>query len=263
MLQTTLPAFQDLLQALKRYKLWLYLGWSDIKLRYKGSILGPFWITLSMAVFILAIGIVYSHLLKIPLETYIPYLTSGLLVWNYISLILIDCNDIFFNSKHFINHIPLPYSLYLYRVVWRNIIIFLHNLLVYLLVMLYFHLPIDWQLLLFVPGFTLLTLTLTFLGLFIALIGTRYRDIPPIINSVIQIIFFISPIAWTTDDISINSLWVRINPVTYFLDIVRSPLLGQRPHETSWLICSIIAICSVILIVPIFAMNRKRIPFWL
>lgn len=258
-----LSACEDLLQSIKRYRLWVYLGWSDIKLRYQGSVLGPLWITLSMTVFIVAIGTIYSHLFHEPMQSYIPYLTSGLLVWNYIATTLVDCNEIFFNSKHFINHIPLPFILFIYRVLWRNIIIFFHNFLVYFVVMLYFGISFNWHFLLFLPGFLLLTMALTFLGLLVALIGTRFRDIPQVINSVIQIVFFISPIAWKTNSLVIDSIFVRFNPVTYFLDVVRSPLLGQLPQETSWIVCFCFVLISMLIVTPIFATNRTRIPFWL
>jgi lipopolysaccharide transport system permease protein len=258
-----IQAYKDLTSSLKKYRLWLYLGWSDIKLRYKGSILGPFWITLSMSIFIITIGAVYSRLLNQPLANYIPYLTSGLLIWNYIASILIDSNDMFHNSKHFISHIRLPYYIYLYRVIWRNTIIFSHNFIVYLFILIYFRVPINWNSLFFIPGFFLLTFTLTFVGLLIGLIGTRFRDIPPVISSVIQIVFFISPIAWMTKILNPNSLILRLNPLTYFLDIVRSPLLGQMPEKISWFVCLGLSFMMVLIVSPLFAINRTRIPFWL
>ncbi len=256
-------AYQDFISSLKNYRLWLYFGWSDIKLRYKGSVLGPFWITLSTSIFVVAIGIVYSHLLNEPLAIYIPYLTGGLLVWNYISAVLIDSSEMFHNSKNFISHIRLPYLIFLYRVIWRNVIIFFHNFLVYFLVLFYFDTPINWNFLFFVPGFILLTFNLTFVGLLVGLIGTRFRDIPPVINSVIQIIFFITPIAWMSKTLNVNSFFIKFNPVIYFLDIVRSPLLGQVPQLSSWEICIAISLFLIITVAPIFAINRTRIPFWL
>jgi lipopolysaccharide transport system permease protein len=256
-------AYQDFIDSLKKYKLWLHFGWTDIKLRYKGSILGPFWITLSMSIFILAIGIIYSHLLHQTLANYIPYLTCGFIIWNYISTSLIDSNEVFFNSKHFINHMRLPYLVFLYRIIWRNIIIFFHNSIVYLFVIFYFKVKVDYHILYFIPGFLLLTINLFFIALLISLIGTRYRDIPPVINSMLQIIFFVSPIAWMAKTINLPHLVLALNPVNYFLDIVRSPLLGEAPEVTSWIVCSGICCALCLIVTPAFAINRKRIPFWI
>ena len=55
---------QDLIKTLRRSELWLLLGWLEIKQRYTRSVLGPLWITISMAVMVGSIGVVYGSLFK-------------------------------------------------------------------------------------------------------------------------------------------------------------------------------------------------------
>lgn len=132
-------AVDDVLKSLEKFKLWLYLGWSDVQARYKGSILGPFWITLSMSIFILTFGFVYGNLLHQDLKSYFPFLTCGILIWTYISTVLTDSCDMFYGAKSFICQIKLPYLIHMYRILWRNILIFFHNIVVYIFVAYYFH----------------------------------------------------------------------------------------------------------------------------
>ena len=61
------------------------LGWNDIRQRYRRSVLGPFWITISMAVFITLLGEIYSHIFKIELKTYLPYLSLGYIIWGFVA----------------------------------------------------------------------------------------------------------------------------------------------------------------------------------
>ena len=71
----------DLVEALKAYDLWLFLAWLDIRLRYRRSKIGPLWITLSMAIFCLTLGTVYSKLLNVDGEEYLPFLSVSFVIW--------------------------------------------------------------------------------------------------------------------------------------------------------------------------------------
>ena len=128
----------DLTDSLSKWRLWTYLGWNDIKMRYRGSVLGPFWITASMLIFITAFSMVYSRLLNQPIKEYVPFLTAGYLVWLMIASVLTESCNTFVEAASFITEIKLPYSMYIFRVSWRHIIIFFHNILVYIAVVFYF-----------------------------------------------------------------------------------------------------------------------------
>lgn len=256
-------AIEDVASLFTHAKLWSHLSWVDIKRRYIGSYLGPFWITMSMSIFILAFGLIYGRLLHQPLNEYIPFLTCGILIWTYISSTLCDSCEMFVGAKSYIYQIKLPYMLYLYRVVCRNVIIFLHNAVVYALVMIYFHVKPTIYLLLFIPGFLLVTANLIAVSMLTGLIGTRFRDIPPVITSIIQVVFFVSPITWMPHLIGHGSRIIKYNPITYFLDIVRQPLLGHAPSLHSFEICFLLTLFTLAISFPCFVAKRREIAFWL
>jgi len=256
-------SIEDFSAISKYWRLWIHLGWNDIQQRYAGSFIGPFWITLSMIIFIGAFSLVYGRLFHQPLQTYVPFLTAGILLWTYITAIIAESCDMFVNSREYINSMNLPYSIFLYRLIWRNIIILTHNAIVFIIIMAIFSIPINLNTLFFIPGFTLLTIALAATATLISLIATRYRDIPPIINSIIQIAFFVSPITWMPSLIGIKSKIILYNPITHFLDITRSPLLGKSPSTQSFEICIILTIIIFCLASYAYGAKRRLIPFWL
>lgn len=256
-------AFNDLTEALNAHRLWFYMASSDIRLRYRGSTLGPIWITLTMVIFIGALGIVYSRLFHQPVQEYIPFLTCGILIWTYISSIITESSEVFLSSKEFIEGMKMPYFLFIFRMIWRNLLVFLHNFVVYLLVVLFFHIKINSYILLAIPGLMLVTANLAAVSVILSLLGTRFRDLPPIINAMITVIFFISPVSWQAKFIGENSLIIRLNPVSYLLDLVRSPLLGMPPHLQSVYLGLFFLVGLWLLALWVFSMNSKKIPFWL
>ena len=256
-------AYIDLFQGLKHYPLWMHLAHVDIKQRYRRSFLGPFWITVSMAIFICAFGLVYSRLFNQNLADYIPFLTTGYLTWNMLSCIMIESCDAFEQNKNLILGIKLPISIHLYRTIWRNILIFLHNIIVFVIVFIYFHIKPSWHILLFLPAFLLASIALTLTALLISFISTRFRDIPPIIMSMMQVAFFVSPVSWKPAMIGHDSMILMYNPFTYYLDLLRSPLLGILPNPTSWYVVFALTVFLFISALLCLMKYRRLIPYWL
>ena len=79
-------AVQDLWDGIRGTLLWLMLGWQDIKQRYRRSVIGPFWLTLSYGAMIAGMGPLYGSLLQQDISTYFPYLATGFVVWFLIAL---------------------------------------------------------------------------------------------------------------------------------------------------------------------------------
>src|SRR6185312_432098 len=113
-------ALTDIKDGLMNWHIWFLLSWQDIKLRYRRSTLGPLWITLSMAVTIYTMGLLYSHLFKMDLTTYYPFLATGMLTWSLISTLLNEGTSIFVESEHFIKQMKQPYITFILRVTARN-----------------------------------------------------------------------------------------------------------------------------------------------
>jgi ABC-type polysaccharide/polyol phosphate export permease len=256
-------ASQDLLIAVQQYRVWLHLGWLDVKQRYRRSLLGPWWISMSMLIFIAAMSKIFSQLFHQNIAEYVPFFTAGFIFWSYISSCITESTEIFRANSGLIKQIKLPYTTYILKFLVKNTIILAHNLIIYCLVLVVFQLNPGWQIFSIFPGMLLLTINLYWICLFTALISTRFRDIAPIVSSCIQILFFITPISWTPKLIGSDSLMIKLNPFVYLLDLVRTPLLGQKIAGSSWGVCLLIAMSGFFISFYLFSRARTRIPFWL
>jgi ABC-type polysaccharide/polyol phosphate export permease len=263
MYTTVGPAVKDFTDAARAHRVWIYMAGNDIRLRYRGSTLGPIWITLTMVIFICTLSIVYSRLFHQQISEYVPFLTCGILVWTYISAVINESTDTFLAAKEYIEGMKMPYFVYIFRMIWRNLLVFFHNFVVYLLVALFFHVNINANTLLAVPCFLLVTADLAAASVIISLLGTRFRDLPPIINAMMTVVFFISPITWQSKLIGEQSLIVRLNPVSHLLNLVRDPLLGQLPPMEAIYVGFILLIGLWTIAFWVFSYHSKKIPFWL
>jgi ABC-type polysaccharide/polyol phosphate export permease len=255
-------AFQDLRNAARQHRVWMHLGWVEVKQRYRRSVIGPWWISLSMLIFILMMGIVFSRLFRQSLQEYIPFFSAGFLFWSYISSSVVESADTFKGNEGYIKQINLPYSLYVFKHLVRQMICLLHNLVVYVLVCLFFKLNPGFTVLLVIPGFLLLALNVFWICFLVAMICARYRDMVPIITSCVQIAFFVTPISWMPRLLDQNPSILKYNPLVYLLDIVRSPLLGTFPSAISWSVDLGMALCGCVLSFVVFSAVRSRIVFW-
>jgi ABC-2 type transport system permease protein len=199
-------AFGDLGQGWRQRTLWGYLGWQDIKQRYRRSVLGPLWISISMGVIATAMGILYGALFGEPVHTFLPYVATGLLIWNFINGCILEGAEVFIANEGLIRFLPAPISLHVYRLLWRQTLFFLHNLVIWLLLVIIFPQPLSATVLLAIPAFLLLMLNGGWIAMLSGIIATRFRDIPPIIASLTQLLFFMTPIVWSYERLKSNPL---------------------------------------------------------
>ena len=259
---STAAAVRDFTEALRRWPMWLLMAWQDIKLRYRGSILGPFWLTLSMGFMILTMGFVYGHLLKTETNDYFPFLTLGLMQWTFMATIMQESCVTFVSSHAYIKQIQLPYTTYIMRTITRNLIVYAHNFIIYILVALYFGIWPGMHLWLLIPGFALLIINCIWVVMLLALICARFRDITPIISSLVQVAFFVTPIIWTPNLLQGHGWLIEINPFYHFLELIRAPLLGHNPDPLSYPFTFLLAIFGFLATFILFRRFRGRIAYW-
>jgi homopolymeric O-antigen transport system permease protein len=256
-------ALNDLVSGLQRWALWVAMGWQDIKTRYRRSTLGPFWLTMSMGITVGAMGTLYAGLFKLSLADYLPHLTLGLLFWALIANTLTEGCQTFIASEGFIKQIRIPFTAHVLRVVWRNYIIFLHNLVVYLPVAVLYRVEPGWVGLLTIPGLVLIALNAVWAVLLLGMVCVRFRDIPQIVGSLLQVAFFVTPIIWHPSALTGRLLFVvRFNPFYHFLEIVRAPLMGQMPALESWVAAGLVTVVGWAFTAWFFTRFRARIPYW-
>ncbi|MGY2004900.1 galactan export ABC transporter permease subunit Wzm/RfbD [Blastococcus sp. SYSU DS1024] len=260
----------DLTGGWRQRELWGHLGWQDIRQRYRRSVLGPVWITISMAVTAVALGILYAGLFGVPLETLLPHVLVGFIVWAFISGCINEGAEVFIANEGLIKHLPSPISVHVYRLVWRQALFFAHNLIVYAVMLFVFPQPLKWTALAVIPAILLLVVNGVWVALLFGIVSTRFRDLTPITQSIVQLMFFLTPIVWIYDDL-INSpnpavaeraRLAEFNPFLHFLEIVRAPMLGQDQQLRHWIVVLAITVVGWVLTVFVMRRYRARVAYW-
>ena len=197
-----------------------------------------------------------------PSTTFLPFLCVGLLVWNLIASFITEGGTLFTGAESYIKQIKLPYSTYVYRSAWSKLIIFAHNFVIYFGVIIYFAIWPGATALLAIPGLMLVILNGALANLCIGIISARYRDVPQVINSAIQIVFFVTPIFWKPELLKSRSYITDFNPFFHLLEIVRAPLLGTMPTAKNYLAVLVITLINIAVAGAFFARYRARIAYW-
>jgi ABC-type polysaccharide/polyol phosphate export permease len=148
--------------------------------------------------------------------------------------------------------------------VWRNAIVFLHNLSIYVLVCIYGGVQVTWATLLVVPGFALLCLNLAWIATLLGAACARFRDLLQLVGNLLQISMFLTPIFWSPDQLKGKmSLLADFNPLYHLIVIVREPLLGKAPEPLHWLVAVLITLVGWAATVVMMSKFRHRIVYWL
>lgn len=257
-------AWRDMAEATSLWRLCWALAWLDIKLKYRGSMLGPFWLTLSTGVMVGAMGVIYATLFHMNLKEYLPFLALSLVLWGFAGSVVNEGCTSFVNAEALIRSERMPYTVYATRIVLRNLLVLGHNLVVIVVV---FALLNTWPGeagLLSLPAMLLWMADGLALAFLLGALCARFRDIPPIVNSVLQMAFFVTPIIWKPELVGPDRAWLLpINPFFSLLEVVRAPLLGSVPGPVVYVsaIGYSLLLCGLTWV--FFARVRGRVAFWI
>src|SRR3954453_1118220 len=232
-------AIGDFSEGIRQSELWLTLGWHDIRQRYRRSIAGPFSITISMAMMIAGLGYLSNGILNHRGDNSLPHTPAGIIVFYLISALINEGCNVFIETSRSILQIKAPFSIYVYQVVWRNLLIFLHNITIYGVVAIIYSLNPGYTAFLAIPGVLAILINGFFLTFLLGGLGARFRDVPLICTNLMQVAFFLSPVFWRATQAQ-HPLFFQLNPFYYFLESVRLPLMGQVPPSTIWIVITII-----------------------
>ena len=255
-------ALADLRDGLSQWRLALALARLDLRNRYRGSVLGPFWMSLSSLVMLIGLGLLYGALFKFKLSDYLPHLAVSLIIWQWISGFIIDSCTTLTSAEGVIRQMRLPYTLHALRVAFRNALVAAHSLLLIPIVFLIFGQVPGPEAVLAMLGMVLIAINMVAGGLLLGMVCARFRDIPPIVANVVQLAFFVSPILWKPELLGDGMVWMALNPFYALLETVRGPLLEGGGTLLAWLAAIFYTAVHVVLTGFLFTRFRSRIAFW-
>jgi len=255
-------AVQDLFAGLLSFRIWAMMGWNEVRTRYRRSMLGPFWLTISTGVMVACMGPLFAKLFNQDTGSYLAFLAIGFVVWQLISLTISDSCLAFIAAESFIKQIKLPLSVYVLRVIWKNLVMFAHNLVVIAAVFVFVPPKASWTMLLFPLGVAAVALNAVWVSLLLGMLSARFRDIPQIVTSLVQVAFFLTPVMWQPHMLGRHVWAAELNPFYHFVEVIRGPLLGAPFEPGSWLAVAGIAVFGYAFTLALYARCRARIAFW-
>jgi len=256
-------AARDLAEGARRLDIWLGLAWLDLKLRYRRTLVGPFWLPLSSLVTIAIMGLVYARLFHMELASYFPYLASGLALWTLISSFINDAPAVFISAAHVAHQTPLPFSLYVLRRVANALIQFAHTSVSFWAVAICFHVPMGLKTLMVVPGLLMLSIFGFWVTLALGTICLRFRDLAQVIAVATQTLFLVTPIFWSVEQLSDYRWLAWWNPVYHLLEVCRAPMLGKPIPWGSWGAVTLLNAAGCLIAFAVFARCRRRLAYWM
>lgn len=255
-------ATRDLRQGILAIHVWPTLAWQEIRQRYRRSFLGPFWLTISIGVLIAGMGPLYSRLFGQETSSYFPHLAVSFIVWMLLASLINEGCTCFTAAEGLIKEGRMPLTVHVLRVVWKNLIIFGHHALILVILLIIYPPPFTWKLLLVPVAILAIAVNAIWAGLFLGMLCARFRDIPLIIQSVVQVMFFLTPVLWRPQSLGRHAWAANWNPLNHLLEIVRGPLVDGRVAMLSWAAVIGMALVGFILVVPVYARFRARIAYW-
>jgi ABC-2 type transport system permease protein len=262
-------AVGDLAAGWRQRQLWGHLGWQDIRQGYRRSVIGPLWITISLAVQAIGMGILYAALFGQPLHYFLPYLAVGLIIWQFMAGCINEGADVFIRNEGLIKHLPAPLSVHVFRLVWRQLLFFGHNVLVWLALILIYPRPLGWSSLLAFPALALIVLNGVWVAILIGIIATRYRDVPPVTASIVTLMFFMTPIVWdyeqlrsTPGVVGERARLVELNPFLHYIEILRRPMIGESFELRHWVVTLAITVVGWAVALLVLRNYRARVSYW-
>ena len=257
-------AWSDLRQSLERLRLVAWLGWRDASLPYQRAVIGPYWITLHIAIWSFGIGYMLKGQLGAGHPNYLVYVAIGVTLFSVLTTFFTDGSQALTKQASLIVNVPNPISIHVLRLATKGIIELGFSLPVIALAMVLTRAPLHATALLAIPGLALLLIFGFGCSLFLSCASIRLPDLPFLIRAIMRFMIFFTPVFWVPDRASaLRTALVDVNPFYHFLTIVRDPLLGTVPSPHHYWIAIVFAAIAVIAGLLVFGLMRKRMTIWL
>jgi ABC-type polysaccharide/polyol phosphate export permease len=266
--QTPSPVSQamaDIIGAVRQFPNCFYLAVISVKLRYKRSILGPLWITITTAIFIFFISYLYTGFIRADFRHYLLNLALGWIMWQFIADSVLQGAQTFQGGARIIQASSMEKFFLVLQTVLTSLIIFAHNLLIVVVVLIVAGPPFSATTFLVIPGLILIVLSATWSATLFGLLCARYRDLFPIVQAFMRVLFFVTPIIWSPALLPPNNprrMFVEFNPFAHYLEVWRKPLMGEAPDTMTWLVVIGCTLLGLVLAFVAFARYRRWVVFW-
>lgn len=241
------------------------MGWQDFITLGRGSRLGKWWPTIGLAIRVTFVGLVLALVLGARSPDYIPWLATGWTAWGMISSAITGTSGTMNRNRGLMLTLQTPKEAFIVKVIVKEIALLVQNLLVVLGVLIAFRVTVTYAVLLLIPGLLITAAFLYGLGMIIAPLSAKYKDLVPFISAITGVMFFVLPIMWQPQLIEsgLARQILGLNPLYHYLQVVRLPLLSEVPTGLNYLLTGTGAIAVLVIGMLVMRKTRNKIVYWI
>lgn len=246
---------------------WLYATWLQFLIRYRRTALGPVWMVVGPALFIVVLGTLYGGIGGHAGADFVPFMALGLIVWTLLSGFVIASTTVYQRSRAQIMQGVALTDLIMIDV-FSTVLMFAHQVVLLVPVFIYFGVPLTPYALVSLIGLALILVNGVWLTAVFGIIGIRYRDLTEIVQAIMRIAFLATPILWMPAANPFGrgdllGVYLLLNPFHHFLELVRAPLLNQPIAASSWIVVLGITLAGSVLARLFHRRFAHFVPLWL
>jgi ABC-type polysaccharide/polyol phosphate export permease len=258
-----MAAIRDIIAGSQRLDLAFALALEDLKDRYRRSYLGLAWIVLSFLAFILIKTLVFGELFEGPDYDFLSHLVIGFALFGFASGVIGGAANLFVQNRTWILSTNLPYTLYAHTLAMRSLAELGLIALAAVILVATLGQSTPAHLWTVPPAIVLYYTTAIGLCLLFAPIGARFRDFVYAVQTVMRMLFFATPIIWIATPGTLRGEIAKWNPLTYYLDIIRLPIIEGRIPIFAWGVCLLLVIVIWTIGLIVFHRTKRQVPIWL
>ena len=256
-------AFADIRDTICHPRLAVALIKTGFLQRYTSAISGFIWISITTLMIVVGMSVLYGQVFGAERLSYMPYVSSGIIIWGLIASLLNDGAGVFQAAAGVFGQTPIPKSVFALRTVGISAIVFVIKLSVLVGVILYVGLaPSVQDILLAFLGLVLLLWTGLWFTLLWGTVGAKIRSAPIITNAFVTAAFFLTPVFWQSNRLGDLGWVVTFNPLHHFINTIRGPLLGLDGVALSFAWSAGTALTMTVLGLLVFGFFARRLAYW-
>ncbi len=253
----------DFVESLMLYRLWLHQGRASVLRQYQRTVLGPIWHTLSIALFVVVMGIIWSTIMKVEFSRYMTFLPAGLVTWGMLSGYVLEGSTMLVAMQGQILSTRTSYPMLAMALVWKLFLVFLHQIPLCIIAALIFGGQVTWATALILPGLVIVCITGVWMALLSSLLTLKFRDAQTATATLMQVLMFATPIFWSKDLLGKKLAHLADwNPMFHLVELIRQPVLGHAPSLINYQVAIAWMIIGMLVTILIYGHVRRRIAYW-
>jgi len=252
----------DIIAGSKQWRIWSTLSWNGIKMEYRRTVLGPFWLCIQQTVFIIALGYIFASIQRENFASFFVYFATGYTIWLFISSLVTSAGNTFMGINGLPNMTSGALSNHIYLQLASQMLRFAHRLipLIIILSVLYNSISINIPLLL--CGFIMLMVFGFWISALLGCLCLRFQDLEPAVIAIMQVMFFVTPIVFEYSRIPGGDKLSAYNPFFHLLVVTRGYIVNEDVTLFNWIAVLVINIIGIGLTLWVLRRSRPKLAYW-